>query len=593
MATDFEKLIVSLEARTNAFEKAMKRAVGQADQNARKIEKRFAGINFGKDVFGPFARGALLALAPVLSIAAAVRGAKEALKEFGDIADQSFASGLDPELFQSLAYQFQQVGVEVGQTAAALATFAKNSGLAVEGKGRMTAALKALDAELLENIRSARNQEERVRLIADALNATVDPAKRAAIATAAFGEAGIKMAAAFANGSSSIDETMVKAKQLGLIVDRELIARADELGDEFDTTARIVDLKLKQAFVNLGPILIWLTGLAGDFAGQIGATIDGLNALSSQATSTLEGRLKGINAQIAAGQGMSLNEAQVAPISPEAGAAEQAAIMAELRKRAIDNLRTQLTSQPPVSEDLPTLEEIEEEGRSHAAAASAAVKHGEAVKGLIADLQFEGEQIGRTALQQDIMNQLRQVGVDVMSEEGQQIAALITNNDALRTSMERNAEIMEEFGAAGLDAITSVIEAFEDGKIEASEFGDILIAALAAAANIYLPGSGQIVSALGGLFKGKRAAGGPVSPGGAYLVGERGPELFAPRVPGNIVPNGKFGGGRVSIVQHYTIGGTITDKDIARTIQQSQSQTVRAIKAAFPSMMVDSQMRAL
>jgi hypothetical protein len=40
-----------------------------------------------------------------------------------------------------------------------------------------------------------------------------------------------------------------------------------------------------------------------------------------------------------------------------------------------------------------------------------------------------------------------------------------------------------------------------------------------------------------------RAAGGPVSGGSAYIVGERGPELFVPQVSGSIVPNHKMGGG--------------------------------------------------
>ena len=41
---------------------------------------------------------------------------------------------------------------------------------------------------------------------------------------------------------------------------------------------------------------------------------------------------------------------------------------------------------------------------------------------------------------------------------------------------------------------------------------------------------------------GKRAAGGPVSAGSAYMVGEKGPELFVPKQNGEIVPNGKMGG---------------------------------------------------
>jgi len=37
-----------------------------------------------------------------------------------------------------------------------------------------------------------------------------------------------------------------------------------------------------------------------------------------------------------------------------------------------------------------------------------------------------------------------------------------------------------------------------------------------------------IARAVGGMFGGARADGGPVSSGGAYLVGERGPEVFRP-----------------------------------------------------------------
>ncbi|CAJ0740812.1 phage tail tape measure protein [Ralstonia mannitolilytica] len=50
----------------------------------------------------------------------------------------------------------------------------------------------------------------------------------------------------------------------------------------------------------------------------------------------------------------------------------------------------------------------------------------------------------------------------------------------------------------------------------------------------------------GGLFlNGARAEGGPVSAGGLYLVGERGPELFRPNGSGAIVPNHALAGGVV------------------------------------------------
>lgn len=58
--------------------------------------------------------------------------------------------------------------------------------------------------------------------------------------------------------------------------------------------------------------------------------------------------------------------------------------------------------------------------------------------------------------------------------------------------------------------------------------------------NVVQGASNAIKGALG--FGGARADGGPVSTGKAYLVGERGPELFVPQSMGNIVPNGRGGG---------------------------------------------------
>ena len=58
-------------------------------------------------------------------------------------------------------------------------------------------------------------------------------------------------------------------------------------------------------------------------------------------------------------------------------------------------------------------------------------------------------------------------------------------------------------------------------------------------------GGGGIGGFIGGLFG--RAAGGPVSAGGAYVVGERGPEILQMGSRGgNIIPNNKMGGGTVN-----------------------------------------------
>ena len=90
---------------------------------------------------------------------------------------------------------------------------------------------------------------------------------------------------------------------------------------------------------------------------------------------------------------------------------------------------------------------------------------------------------------------------------------------------------------------------------------------------------GAIGGALGKLFGGARATGGPVSGNRAYLVGERGPELFMPNGAGNIVPNNRLGGGGVATVRLELSG----DLD-ARIQQVSGGVAVEVVRASAPQM---------
>ena len=60
---------------------------------------------------------------------------------------------------------------------------------------------------------------------------------------------------------------------------------------------------------------------------------------------------------------------------------------------------------------------------------------------------------------------------------------------------------------------------------------------------------------------GPRAAGGPVSAGRPYLVGERGPEMFVPRSTGSIYPNDVMGMGGSNIVVNVDAGGSSVGGD--------------------------------
>jgi hypothetical protein len=70
--------------------------------------------------------------------------------------------------------------------------------------------------------------------------------------------------------------------------------------------------------------------------------------------------------------------------------------------------------------------------------------------------------------------------------------------------------------------------------------------------DLLLSGARGAVAGLTGI-SGIRAMGGPVNQGEAYMVGERGPEMFVPRSAGTIIPNG---GGAVNVylTNHGVLG---------------------------------------
>jgi len=86
------------------------------------------------------------------------------------------------------------------------------------------------------------------------------------------------------------------------------------------------------------------------------------------------------------------------------------------------------------------------------------------------------------------------------------------------------------------------------------------------------------------ILSGFRADGGPVSSGSAYIVGERGPELFIPNGSGSIVSNSKMNQGNGSsgmgININYNIAAGVSRADLAPILEAERKR----LKAEIPDM---------
>lgn len=130
-------------------------------------------------------------------------------------------------------------------------------------------------------------------------------------------------------------------------------------------------------------------------------------------------------------------------------------------------------------------------------------------------------------------------GLDAVPVKAAEAAAAL---EALREPAERAASSIEKaFGRAGESLTRSLVRAAADGEVTLAELARAVLNAVNAAVGGKKGGLSDAISAVIGGFGGTRAEGGPVLGGGAYLVGERGPEVFRPAGAGSIEPMGGAG----------------------------------------------------
>lgn len=103
-----------------------------------------------------------------------------------------------------------------------------------------------------------------------------------------------------------------------------------------------------------------------------------------------------------------------------------------------------------------------------------------------------------------------------------------------------------------------------------------------------VPGIGTAAAASFGKLTGLtgRAAGGPVTGGVPYRVGEAGVETFIPSQNGYILPNGMNGGKQTTVVQHVNIS-----TGVSQTVRYEIMQMLPAIKQQAVSAVLDTKSR--
>lgn len=137
--------------------------------------------------------------------------------------------------------------------------------------------------------------------------------------------------------------------------------------------------------------------------------------------------------------------------------------------------------------------------------------------------------------------------------------------------------ISTSFNKAGKDIASSLSQAARSGEFSIKSLVSTIVRDLQ---NIALKQfvTKPIENALGQLFStipqyGARASGGPVNVGGAYLVGENGPEYFVPHTSGAIE---NFSSSPININIHMAQGSQLSD--VKRSASQISIALARAVE---------------
>ncbi|WP_108398792.1 tape measure protein [Devosia submarina] len=278
MATDVERLVVSLEASVTKFDRAMAKASGVSDATARKIERRFASMNDRMQAsFAGVGRG----IATAFASAAALRGAQQLIdtstrienslkvaglagEDLTNVYDSLFASAQrNAAPLESLVQLYGRAAIvqkELGVSTEELLGFTDNVAVALRVAGTDAQSASGALLQLSQALGAGTVRAEEFNSI---LEGALPVAQAAAAGLEEAGGSVAKLRALVVDGEVS-SEAFFRAFEAGSVILTDKVADAE--------------LTVSQGFVRLQNVLI---DVAGKFDETTGASQNLANFLES------------------------------------------------------------------------------------------------------------------------------------------------------------------------------------------------------------------------------------------------------------------------------------------------------------------------
>ena len=494
MATDQERLIVSLEARVRDFEKNFQKANRTANDNFSKIERRAkqsgdrlestmtkaasrastALKGFGAGIFAGLAAG---------GVAGIVNQIGQVAQGIAQIGDEAKRAGVSSRVFQEWATVANQARIPVDAMIDGLKELQlRGDEFATTGKGSAAEAFARLGYGAEELQRKLADPSALLLEIIDRLG-KFDKAAQIRIADELFGgSAGERFVELIDQGAAGVRRTIDEAHALGNVLSDEVIERAAEIDRQFKIVSQTVGTALKGAIVDAASGLIAFIEMFRDFENQRNSTLDlelrniGKERLALEnEILRIKGEQTGLSSvaqDLGFGEGSAAVQAEIAGLEAQsqALAAQEREIIAVLEARRQLKADTGGTSFTPAPYTPPP----PGGGTKRDAEAAKIERERQAVASLIAELEREMSLIGATDLQREISNALRQAGAAATDDQRAKITALITALHAEEAAQQKATDAKQEFANMAGGAITGFISDLRSGATAGQAFGNMI-----------------------------------------------------------------------------------------------------------------------
>lgn len=591
-STDLEQLKIVLAVRDREFAKAMDRNTKRVDRFSRQSNK---GLSKTTKSFNALSRAASMLL-PAIGAAAltrAVSGVISSLDEIGKTADNL---GLTTDALQELRTVAESSGMTFDEFTKGFQKFTVNIGEASTGMGEALGAFEMLGVELRTVTGELKSNEQVFSDVSDGLANISNESERASIAADLFGQrVGVKMLNLLRNGSDGMDEMREAARKLGIVIDEDLIRKAEAAQTELDLMSRVIKANLSTALINLAPLLVSTASHMANlskFAAEFSQSMDGMGMafqvvqLTDDVTSA-EDALSGLRntlSQLPESTDIGLSAART-NISDRIAAEEALLATAKERLAVAIELRNPSTTTTTVA--VSQLDMLKESTLDYIDAMSS---EREALGLTTAEQRKARIEVEAATLRANLRNAASADGTNANGEMEGSIQSLVETYisesmalDAAKNAIKattgarrENVVVINEEEKAMLaleDANVQMVKDYIDIIAEAENLEDalngVLKMALKLAATSFLQGLfgldasagsgslGAFFNNAGASINGK-ASGGPVMAGQAYEVGEHGREQFVPAQNGRILSVAQSkdavgGGGGVTVVQTINV----------------------------------------